>query len=80
LLDIHLPDKSGLELLKLLKQRYPELDIVMLTNHTSGNYRETCERFGASHFLDKSSEFETIPSVIEVYMQKLKKKSDFMPV
>jgi DNA-binding NtrC family response regulator len=34
LLDMELPEISGLELLKMLKQRYPELPVVMLTGNS----------------------------------------------
>ena len=69
LLDIHLPGKNGIELLKLVKEKFPKVHVIMLTNHTSIKYRNACEELGAAHFIDKSAEFETIPSVIRSYRE-----------
>jgi len=67
LLDIHLPGKNGIELLQYIKQQHPKVVTVMLTNQTSENYRIICERMGSDHFIDKSTEFEYIPGIIEEY-------------
>ncbi len=64
LLDINLPDKSGIELLKEIKQIRPHIKIIMLTNHASDNYRDLCAYMGADFFLDKSNDFEKIPATI----------------
>jgi DNA-binding NarL/FixJ family response regulator len=68
LLDIQLPGKNGIELLRFIKKNYPDIITVMLTNRVSDYYKELCESMGANHFIDKSSEFEKIPSIIESYM------------
>lgn len=64
LLDINLPDKSGIELLQEIKSNHPGMKVVMLTNHANQNYREICMHMGADYFLDKSNDFEKIPDVI----------------
>ena len=60
ILDIRLPDQSGIEILKQVKTRQPEVMVVMLTNFDSAQYREQCRRLGADHFLNKTLEFEKI--------------------
>ncbi|MDB5203177.1 MAG: response regulator transcription factor [Ferruginibacter sp.] len=70
LLDIHLPEKNGIELLQFLKQYYPAIKTVMLTNQATDNYKLLCEKIGADHFIDKSSEFEQITGIIESYRLK----------
>ena len=67
LLDIHLPDKSGLDLLEQFVSNYPTIKVIMVTNKASQYYRELCLGLGAHHFIDKSKEFEMIPSIIETY-------------
>jgi DNA-binding response OmpR family regulator len=67
LLDIHLPDKSGIELLEEIRSSYPLIKIIMVTNKASQYYRELCLGLGAHHFIDKSKEFEMISSIIETY-------------
>ena len=64
LLDLNLPDKSGIELLKEIKASRPQIKVIVLTNHASNNYREICTQFGADYFFDKSSDFDKIPETI----------------
>ena len=68
LLDIQLPDNSGIELLKLIKQKYPGLKVIVLTNKSSETYRNLCEQIGSDHFIDKSTNFENITSIIRSYV------------
>jgi DNA-binding NarL/FixJ family response regulator len=67
LLDIHLPDKSGIELLGYLRTNYPDLIVIMVTNKASQYYRDLCQQEGAHHFIDKSKEFEKIPDLLRTY-------------
>ena len=64
ILDIRLPDRSGIELLKIFKSRYPEMSVIMLTNLDDPRYRRQCRQLGADHFLSKSKEFEKIVEAI----------------
>jgi len=64
LLDLNLPDKSGIELLKEIKNDQPQTKVIVLTNHASDNYRQICTQFGADYFFDKSSDFDKIPETI----------------
>ncbi len=63
LLDINLPGKSGLSILKEIKTQ-SQAKVIMLTNYSDEYYRSLCSRLGADHFLDKSTEFEKIPSLL----------------
>lgn len=64
LLDLNLPDKSGIELLKEIKTNHPQIKVIVLTNHASENYREICTYMGADYFFDKSSDFDKITETI----------------
>ena len=64
LLDIRLPDESGVNLLKIFKARYPKMQVIMLTNLDSPRYREACRRLGADHFLSKSKDFDKIVAAV----------------
>ena len=64
ILDIHMPDGNGIQALRYIKAAHPEIKVIMLTNHANPFYREACLQAGASYFLDKSTEFETIGSVL----------------
>jgi DNA-binding NarL/FixJ family response regulator len=68
LLDINLPDKSGIELLQEIKTNHPQLKVMMLSNYASDDYRDLCTNMGADYFFDKSNDFEKIPAAInELY-------------
>ena len=68
LLDINLPGKNGIELLSFIKENYPGIKTIMLTNQSNEYYRNLCEKLGTDHFIDKSSEFEKIPHLISNYV------------
>ena len=54
-MDIHLSGESGLELTKKIKATYPNINIVILTNHDIREYREAASQCGADQFLVKDS-------------------------
>jgi DNA-binding NarL/FixJ family response regulator len=64
LLDINLPDKSGIQLLRYVKLNLPKATVIMVTNQNSTYYRNLCIDLGAEHFLDKSKDFEALPSIL----------------
>lgn len=64
LLDIQLPGKNGIDLLKFIVKDHPAVKVVMLTNLVSDYYQKLCRKIGAVHFMDKSKDFERIPRVV----------------
>jgi DNA-binding NarL/FixJ family response regulator len=64
LLDINLPDRSGIALLQFIKSAYPNIIVIMITNQADDYYRNICQRMGADYFIDKSRDFEQIPVII----------------
>ncbi|MBC7722898.1 MAG: response regulator [Pedobacter sp.] len=65
LLDINMPGKNGVELLKEIKQNHPNVKVMMVTNQSVDYYKPICAELGADYFIDKSTEFEMIPEIIE---------------
>ncbi len=63
-LDIHLLNGSGIEVLREVHPRFPEIVFIVLTNHPDPQYRRICMQAGASYFLDKNTEFATVGEVI----------------
>jgi DNA-binding NarL/FixJ family response regulator len=53
LLDITLPDKNGLELLKDIRVAYPHLSILVLSMHDDSLYAERALRAGAGGYITK---------------------------
>jgi DNA-binding NarL/FixJ family response regulator len=69
ILDISLeedkPRASGINLLIDIRKKYPDLIIIMFTNLSEPQYRNSCMALGANYFFDKSNEFEKITEVLE---------------
>lgn len=53
LLDVHLPDGNGLELLQLLKKKHPRLPVVMMSGQGTIDLALQAIRHGAQDFLEK---------------------------
>ena len=65
LLDINLPFfKNGIDILRYTKQHFPAIKIIMFTNQASEYHRELCLKLGASHFIDKSNDFDALPGIV----------------
>ena len=65
ILDIRLPGKSGIDVLKDIRAKKLPIRVIMLTNYPYPQYRKKCEELGADYFFDKVTEIEEIPNVIE---------------
>ncbi|HUJ63193.1 MAG TPA: sigma-54 dependent transcriptional regulator [Kofleriaceae bacterium] len=65
LLDVGLPTMSGVELLKIFRQRGSLAAIVMLTGDDSAATATTCMRAGAFHYLIKPIEPRELSIVVE---------------
>jgi len=64
ILDIRLPGKSGVEVLRDLKREKPSPMVIILTNFPYPQYRKECTEAGADYFFNKSTEFNKIANVL----------------
>ncbi len=64
ILDFQLLGGTGVDVMKAVRPQAPDIVFVVLTNHSSPQYRRLCLEAGASWFLDKSTEFRKIRNVI----------------
>jgi len=55
LLDISLPDRNGIEVLKQIKKERPKLPVLMLSMHTEREFAVRALKAGASGYLTKQS-------------------------
>jgi two-component system invasion response regulator UvrY len=55
LLDISLPDKNGIEVLKQIKKEHPKLPVLILSTHAEDQYGLRALKDGASGYLSKQS-------------------------
>jgi DNA-binding NarL/FixJ family response regulator len=65
LLDINLPDKSGIDLCKEIKEKYPEIQILGLSSFNQQSYIQKMMMNGASGYLLKNATKEEIVKAIE---------------
>lgn len=63
-LDLQIIGGSGLEVLRTVRGAMPHLRVAVLTNFATEQHRRACLDAGAEFFLDKSSEFPRIRSIL----------------
>jgi len=71
ILDLRMPGGSGIDVLHKIKKAEVEPIVIILTNYTFAGYRQKCLDAGADFFLDKSTEFDQIPELLEQYKQRV---------
>jgi DNA-binding NarL/FixJ family response regulator len=64
ILDLHMPEMGGMEVLKRIKEAKMKTKVCILTNYSYPQYRTKCLALGADNFLSKSDDFEKINFVI----------------
>jgi DNA-binding NarL/FixJ family response regulator len=64
ILDINLPDKNGLEVLKELKAMRPQLPVLVLSHHAEAQYAARAFKAGAAGYLTKESASEELAIAI----------------
>jgi DNA-binding NarL/FixJ family response regulator len=65
ILDIHLPDGSGIDFIFDVTVKNPEATIVLMTNMPLPEYRAQAEAFGVMHFLEKPIDNRKLVSLIK---------------
>jgi DNA-binding NarL/FixJ family response regulator len=64
LLDITLPDRNGIETLKLVRKEHPKLQVLMLSMHPENQYALRALKAGAAGYLTKQSAAAQLVSAI----------------
>jgi DNA-binding NarL/FixJ family response regulator len=64
ILDIRMPDKNGLEILKEFRTKNKTTKIIILTNYAYDQYKDRAFENGADYFYSKSEDFEKIAAVV----------------
>ena len=73
--DINMPVMSGLELLKIVKDKYSDLPVVMLTSETDIQNSITAFRYGAMDYLLKPPTVATIKGAIDKTVEFLEEQA-----
>ncbi len=68
-MDISMPDQSGVEALAAIKARVPDLPVLILSGHAETHYATTLLRQGASGYLNKDCDPEDIVLAIRTVVR-----------
>jgi DNA-binding NarL/FixJ family response regulator len=63
LLDINLPYANSLVLVSILKELYPHVAIIILTNNFNKYYLKLYRKIGAGYFVDRLTDLAKIPEI-----------------
>ncbi|MGD0941970.1 MAG: response regulator transcription factor [Terracidiphilus sp.] len=65
LLDINMPGRSGMEVLKDVKHIYPRLPVIMVSVQPESQYASRCLRAGATAYINKNSASEELAPAVQ---------------
>jgi len=78
ILDIIMPKKSGIEALSAIKDRLPDITVVMISINEGQSYRKLAEVYRVDKYIGKNSDdiHKEIMEVIQATQKKLASKSN----
>jgi DNA-binding NarL/FixJ family response regulator len=68
LLDINMPGRSGMEVLRDVKKNYPLLPVIMVSVQPESQYATRCLRAGAAAYINKNSASDDLAPAIRKIM------------
>ncbi len=70
ILDIVLPDMKGMDLLSLLNEEYPEIDIIMITGHASTETAIQAINLGAIAYITKPIDMDAVLRTVALALER----------
>ncbi|EMI14857.1 two-component response regulator [Bacillus stratosphericus LAMA 585] len=70
LLDVYMPDELGTNLLPLLRERHPEVDVIIITAATETMLLRDALHYGVVHYLIKPVTAQKFTQVLTEYKEK----------
>ncbi len=64
-LDVKMPGTGGLEVLRTINRRHPEVKVILMTGHGSAKDSEIGRRLGAVAYLEKPVDLEDLLSTVD---------------
>jgi DNA-binding response OmpR family regulator len=80
ILDLKMPGIHGIEVLKRVKEAYPNVEVIILTGHGSEKDEETARGLGAFDYVRKPADLDALVSRIKNAFQRRMKKLERMSV
>jgi DNA-binding response OmpR family regulator len=74
--DLMMPKTSGIELLQIIREHYPELEVVMITGYASIESAVKATKLGATSYLPKPFTPDELTKVTEEALTKAKTKTE----
>ncbi len=80
LLDVQLPGKNGIEILKVVKSKFPMLEVVVFSGQANIELAVEAIKQGAFDFIEKSYSIEKVTTIIEnaLKIKELKEENLFL--
>lgn len=78
-LDLHLPKRNGLSVLEALQAAPSRPLVAIFTNDATAHHRREAARLGAEYFFDKSTEFESVLTLIDELASSDSERRDVRP-
>lgn len=64
-LDLQMPEMDGLEVLKILKEKHPDIQIILLTGHATVQKGIEAMKLGAMDLIEKPADIATLTEKIK---------------
>ena len=65
IMDIRMPGKNGIKVMRCIKKAKPYIKVIIITNYPFYVYKKVCMEEGADFFFDKSGGFESIIDLLD---------------
>ncbi len=66
--DINMPEMSGIELLKIISQDFPDAKVILVSAYDQSRYQEELQQYGAVGYISKPVDFIALKSkVFEIF-------------
>jgi two-component system nitrogen regulation response regulator NtrX len=77
ILDVWLPNMGGIDVLKRIRDNWPEIEVVVISGHANINMAVQAVKIGAFDFLEKPLSLEKTITVVEnaLKMEELKREN-----
>jgi two-component system nitrogen regulation response regulator NtrX len=77
ILDVWLPNMGGIDVLKVIKEKYPDVEVIIISGHANINIAVKAVKIGAFDFLEKPLSLEKIITVVAnaLKMENLRKEN-----
>ena len=75
--DYKMPDLSGIKLIKLIKLKYPDLPVIMISGFASVDTIVTAMKYGAQNFYEKPIKFASLLSEVD-RLREVKEKNNII--